>query len=387
MFFVLLYTHMKHFNLHITLKHLLIRHEKMIGIQFQTSKLIQNLIKTLPNPRWSEEHNAVYIKNNPTNLTLIFDTFRGVAWIDTRLFISDKPIKDNPILDIDSFRNRTKINGYKHCPESYLTKLELRRYAFNTAKTYISLFEKFINKYYDTPINQLTEIEIRSYLKELHDLGLSNSYLHQMVNSIKFYYEVVMGMPSRMYAIERPRKEKKLPKVLSVEEVKLLIENTTNIKHKCIISLLYSAGLRRSELLTLKINDVDSKRMLIFIQSAKGNKDRYTVLSESTLTDLRTYFKQYRPENYLFEGVRGQQYSPTSVANIVRKSALKAKLNKHVTPHMLRHSFATHLLENNTDLRHIQVLLGHSSSTTTEIYTQVAIKSIQNIKSPLDYLP
>lgn len=378
---------MKHFNLHITLKHLLIRNEKMIGIQFQTSKLIQNLIKTLPNPRWSEEHNAVYIKNNSTNLTLLFDTFRGVAWIDTRLFISDKPIKDNPILNIDSFRNRKKINGYKYCPESYLTKLELRRYAFNTAKTYISLFEKFINKYYDTPINQLTEIEIRSYLKELHDLGLSNSYLHQMVNSIKFYYEVVMNMPSRMYTIERPRKEKKLPKVLSNEEVKLLIENTNNIKHKCIISLLYSAGLRRSELLNLKTNDVDSKRMLIFIHSAKGNKDRYTVLSESTLTDLRIYFKQYRPENYLFEGVRGQKYSPTSVANIVRKSAIKAKLNKHVTPHMLRHSFATHLLENNTDLRHIQVLLGHSSSTTTEIYTQVAIKSLQNIKSPLDYLP
>jgi len=207
-----------------------------------------------------------------------------------------------------------------------------------------------------------------------------------MVNSIKFYFEIVMDMPSRMYTIERPRLEKKLPKVLSIEEVKLLIKHTNNIKHKCIVSLLYSAGLRRSELLNLRVNDIDSKRMLIFIGSAKGNKDRYTLLSEATLTDLREYFKQWRPKEFLFEGIKGNKYSPTSVANIVNKAAIKAKIRKKVTPHMLRHSFATHLLENDTDLRYIQTLLGHSSSTTTEIYTQVAVKNIQNIKSPLDYI-
>ena len=193
-------------------------------------------------------------------------------------------------------------------------------------------------------------------------------------------------MPNRMYTIERPRKESKLPKVLSVEEVKLLIENTNNIKHRCVISLLYSAGLRRSELLNLKVNDIDSKRMLIFIRSAKGNKDRYTLLSKATLTDLRIYFKQWQPKVFLFEGMKGNKYSPTSVANVVNKAALKAKIIKKVTPHMLRHSFATHLLENNTDLRYIQTLLGHSSTKTTEVYTQVAVNNIQNIKSPLDYI-
>lgn len=377
---------MRHLNLHITLLHLLIKGEKMIGIKFQPNSLIQNLIKSLPNPKWSSENNAVYIKNNKENLTQIFKTFRGIAWVDTRLFITNKPIKDNPKLNIDSFRNRKIVDGYKYCPEEFLIKLELKRYSYNTAKTYISLFEKFINRFYDIPVNHLTEIEIRQYLKELHDLELSNSYLNQMVNSIKFYFEIVMNMPNRMYTIERPRKEAKLPKVLSVEDVKLLIENTNNIKHRCVISLLYSAGLRRSELLNLKINDIDSKRMLIFVGSAKGNKDRYTLLSESTLTDLRTYFKQWQPKMFLFEGIKGGKYSPTSVVNIVNKAVIKAKIKKKVTPHMLRHSFATHLLENNTDLRYIQTLLGHSSSKTTEVYTQVAVKNLQNIKSPLDYI-
>lgn len=377
---------MNDIRLHIGLIHLYINHTKMIGIVFNPNSLIQNLVKSLPNPKWSTVHNAVYITNTKENLTQIFETFRGIAWIDTRKFIKDKPIKENPVLDIKSFYNRIEVPGYKYCPETYLTKLELRRYAFNTAKVYISMFEKFINRFYEIPINELTEIEIRTYLKELHDREISNSYMNQMVNSIKFYFEIVMDMPSRMYGLERPRKQKKLPKVISIEEVKLIIENTTNIKHRCIVSLLYSAGLRRSELLNLKTTDIDSKRMLIFVESAKGNKDRYTILSETVLEDLRRYFKEWRPKHFLFEGLKGYQYSPTSVANIVRKSAIRANIHKRITPHMLRHSFATHLLENNTDLRYIQTLLGHSSSVTTEIYTQVATKNLQNIKSPLDFL-
>lgn len=378
---------MRDLHLHITLKHLFINNGKMIGIQFYPNKLIHKLIKTLPSPKWSNEFNMVYIKNNKENLTQLFDTFRGIAWVDTRNFIKDKPIKDNPPLNIDSFRTRKLSKTFKACPEEFLTKLELKRYSFNTAKSYISSFEKFINRFHKTPINQLTEIEIRKYLKELHDKGVSNAYLHLVVNSIKFYYETVLDMPNRFYTIERPRIEKKLPKVLSVEEIKLLINNTNNIKHKCIISLLYSAGLRRSELINLKINNIDSKRMLVFVAHAKGNKDRYTILSETTLTDLREYYKQWQPKYYLFEGIKGKQYSPSSIGNIVNQAAKNSGITKKVTPHMLRHSFATHLLENNTDLRYIQALLGHNSSTTTEIYTQVAIKHVQQVISPLDYLP
>lgn len=378
---------MNSLQLHISLRHLLINQKKMIGIVYSPNKVIQNLMKTLPEIKWCKEHNMVYIKNNQKNLTQIFDTFRGIAWVDTRLFFIDKPQKGNNELNIDYYRKRKLEANYKACPEAYLLKLELKRYAYNTAKTYISLFEKFINRFYNIPINELTENEIRQYLKELNDQGKSNSYIHQAVNSIKFYFEIVLGMPNRFYEIERPRPQTTLPKVLSVEEVKLLINNTNNIKHKCIVSLLYSAGLRRSELLNLKLTNIDSDRMLIHVENAKGNQDRYTILSNATLVDLREYYKEWRPKVYLFEGKKGNQYSPTSVLNIVKNAAKKANIKKRVTPHMLRHSFATHLLENNTDLRYIQSLLGHRSSTTTEIYTQVATKYLQIVKSPLDLIP
>ena len=213
--------------------------------------------------------------------------------------------------------------------------------------------------------------------------GRSNSSINQSVNSIKFYYEVVMGMPNRFYAIERPRKQKQLPKVLSRHEIKDLIACTNNIKHRCIISLLYSAGLRRSELLNLKLEDIDGKRMLITIKGAKGNKDRMTVLSPTLLEELRTYFTECKPRSYLFEGPRGRPYSASSVLKVIANAAVKAGVQKKVTPHMLRHSFATHLLENGTDIRHIQVLLGHNSTKTTEIYTHVAATSFKEVKDLL----
>ena len=163
-----------------------------------------------------------------------------------------------------------------------------------------------------------------------------------------------------------------------------IIEHTNNIKHRCIVSLLYSAGLRRIELLNLKLEDIDSKRMVIKVRSGKGNKDRFTILSEKLLGDLRKYYKEWRPTNFLFEGPGRKAYSPESVSSIVKNAAKKANIKKKVTPHMLRHSFATHLLESGTDLRYIQVLLGHRSTKTTEIYTHVATNIFLKIKNPLD---
>lgn len=371
----------------ITLKNLLINEEKQIGIQFQPDKIIQALLKELPGIKWSEEFGMAYIPNAKGNLNLIFQKFKGVAWVNGNYFLSNKfGSRTKEEMDVNWFRNRNTSPDFRACPEEYLLKLELVRYSNNTVRTYVSCFEQFINAYKEIELIQIDENDIRSYLQKLIQAGKSDSYVNQMINSIKFYYETVKGMPNRFYLVERPQKKQTLPKVISIEEVQSIIKNTNNIKHKCIVSLLYSAGLRRSELLNLTMEDIDGKRMVILIRNGKGGKDRLTVLSQKVLDDLRVYFKEYKPEKYLFEGEKGKQYSATSVAAIIRKAAQKSKIRKSVSPHMLRHSFATHLLENGTDLRYIQTLLGHSSTKTTEIYTQVAIKNIQLVKSPIDLI-
>ncbi|WP_282032111.1 site-specific tyrosine recombinase/integron integrase [Winogradskyella eximia] len=368
----------------ITLKHLLIDQNKCIGLQFSSSKVLQLLVDALPNISWSREFEMHYLPNNKSNLDLIFKTFYGIAWVNGNYFFSDKIINaDNPQLNLERYRNRIYRDNYKFCPEDYLLKLELKKYSDNTVRNYVSHFEAFINYYYDANLISLNEVDVRTYLQKLIQEGKSNSYVNMSVNSIKFYYEIVLGMPNRFYAIERPRKEKQLPEVLSKEEIIMVINNANNIKHKCIIGLLYSSGLRRSELLNLKITDIDSKRMVVKINNAKGNKDRISILSPSILKDLQQYYKEYRPKKYLFEGQKGGKYSATSVLKVVTSTAVKAKINKKVTPHMLRHSFATHLLENGTDIRHIQLLLGHSSTKTTEIYTHVANRSFMKIKDLL----
>lgn len=371
----------------ITLKHLLIDKKKYIGLKFYPDKVIQALVKTIPGIKWSNQYSMVYAPNNKVVLDSIFDTFRGTAWVNTSSFFTNRPIneKDNTS-SIDFYRKRKETRHYKHCPESYLQKLELKRYAPNTIKTYVTLFEKFINFYHDIEINSLNENDIRLYLQSVIKEGKSHSYINQAINSIKFYYEIVLEMPNRFYSVERPRKQKKLPKVISKEEILAIINQCNNIKHKCIVSVLYSAGLRRAELLNLKISDIDSNRMVINIRDAKGNKDRITLLSLKVLEDLRIYITEWKPKTWLFEGKEGVQYSSTSVREIIKNAARRAGIIKNITPHMLRHSFATHLLESGTDLRYIQVLLGHSSTKTTEIYTQVAINNIKGIESPFDSL-
>lgn len=372
---------------HLTIKHLLIEGKKQIGIQFHPDKVIQALIKGLPMPKWSEKFGMAYIANTKPNLDLIFSTFKGVAWVNCNHFFPNKPLKyGNETPDISAFRNRELAKGYRPCPEEYLLKLELKKYAMNTVKIYISFFEKFINHYKDKELLEINEQDIRAYLQILVQEKRSNSHLNQAVNAIKFYYEVVLEMPNRFYAIERPRKEQKLPKVMSTQNVIKLINEIENIKHKCIVSTLYSSGLRVGELLNLKISDIDSDRMLIKVVQAKGNRDRYTLLSNSLLVNLRSYFKEYRPKEYLFEGQKGGKYTRSSVQAILNTAANKARISQKISPHMLRHSFGTHLLENGADLRYIQTLMGHKSSSTTEIYTHVAINRLSSIKSPLDSL-
>ena len=233
----------------------------------------------------------------------------------------------------------------------------------------------------------LTKEEIQAYQRYLvEDRKVSTSYQNQAINAIKFYFEKVLKQQRETYYIERPRKERYLPVVLSEEEVKKIISSISNLKHRCMIMTAYSAGLRVGELLDLKLGDVDSNRMLIRINQGKGKKDRVTLLSVKLLELLRQYYKQYRPHNYLFEGAAGGRYSERSIQNVLQRAARKTGILKHVTMHTLRHSFATHLLENTTDLRYIQELLGHSSPKTTQIYTHITTRGFGQLRSPLDNL-
>ena len=242
------------------------------------------------------------------------------------------------------------------------------------------------NYFKEKSLIEINELDIKKYVNGIVKQGKSASYQNQVINAIKFYYEQVLDMPQRFYEIDRPRKEHKLPFVLSEAEIGSIISITSNLKHKAILVTIYSCGLRLSELLNLKITDIQSDRNLLLIRDAKGNKDRTTILSDTTISLLRKYYVQYKPQVYLFEGQKGGPYSCKSVQNIVKHALVLAKIAKPASTHTLRHSFATHLLENGTDLRYIQVLLGHSSPKTTEIYAQVSTKSLRGIVSPIERL-
>jgi integrase/recombinase XerD len=366
----------------ITLKHLMLKGEKKIGMQFYPNKVMNALVRSLPYVKFNKQFNMAYITNTKENLDLIFNVFRGVAWVDGKYFFLNKTLNNNNL----AISKKTIQNIPTEIPAKYLDKLILKKYADNTVKVYCSMFKQYIRYYIDKPIDELTELEIRAYLKHLVLAGKSDSYLGQMVNAIKFYYEIVLGMPNRFYEIERPQKRERLPKVLSKADVVAMIKGTQNLKHKCIIGLIYSAGLRRSELLALTIGDIDSKRMTIRVVDSKGRKDRITTLSKIILQLLRLYYKDYNPNDFLFEGQKGFQYTGASILKVVDQAAKRANIAQKVTPHMLRHSFATHLLEDGTDLRKIQNLLGHSSLKTTEVYTHLAINYQVDINNPLDSL-
>ncbi|OFY88047.1 MAG: recombinase XerD [Bacteroidetes bacterium RIFOXYA2_FULL_33_7] len=279
------------------------------------------------------------------------------------------------------------IPNYKYCPQEYTDKLIELRYSEQTIKTYKSCFEEFINYYHKIDIDLIDEKMISSFLRYLVvERKVSTSFQNQTINAIKFYYEKLKKGERKLYYIERPRREKTLPTVLSEEEVTKILNSIDNIKHKAILMTIYSAGLRISEVLKLKIKDIDSQRMQIKIEQSKGKKDRISILSNKNLEVLRLYFLKYKPKVWLFEGQNGEQYSQRSIQNILKTAAVKAGIKKYVTVHTLRHSFATHLLENGVDLRYIQSLLGHSNSKTTEIYTHITTKGLENLKSPLDKL-
>lgn len=289
------------------------------------------------------------------------------------------------------FKNERIDIKFKHNPENDKVinaldeQLKLKGYSFKTRKLYkghINRFVSFINK----SISTIEAQEIRKYILFLLDEGqVSHTYANQAISALKFLFNDILQKNSMIESLPRLKKEKKLPEVLSFQEVTRILEALKNEKHRTILFLIYSAGLRVGEVVKLTTQDIDSQRMLIHVVQGKGRKDRYTVLSEIALEQLRKYYKLYKPEKWLFPGQNPKEYlTVRTVERIFENACTAAKITKKVSVHSLRHSFATHLLEGGIDLRYIQELLGHESSKTTEIYTHVTEKSISKIQSPLD---
>jgi len=342
------------------------RNKEIVVIQFDYSSEIVSLLKQNFPAKWSQTKKCWWIARKDFNYNKFKEVFSNIAKITL-------PPKKGIVTE-------------QTLPSNYLEKLQRLRYSDSTIKTYSKYFRDFKAAFKNIDIDDLGPEEINDYLSDLiSERKMSTSQQNQRINSIKFYYEKVLLREKLYYKIDRPRKESKLPKVLSKREIKDIISNCNNLKHKCILSVIYSAGLRRNELINLKLTDIISDRGLICIQAAKGKKDRYTLLSKELTQSLRLYYKEYQPQIWLFEGVKpGTQYSASSIVNILKRSCYKSKISRRITPHMLRHSFATHLLEQGTDLRYIQSLLGHSSPKTTEIYTHVSNQNLSSIKNPID---
>ncbi|MDI9256883.1 site-specific tyrosine recombinase/integron integrase [Flavobacterium sedimenticola] len=263
--------------------------------------------------------------------------------------------------------------------------LDSKRYSPNTVKTYIDAVKSFLVYFNHKKLEDITNQDLIQYNNDyILRNNYSESFQNQIVNALKLFFKITGSENFDVEKIERPKRAKKLPIVLSKEEVNRLIEVTGNLKHKTLLALIYSSGLRISEALNIKPKDVDSKRMLIHVKNAKGKKDRYTLLSHKVLVMMREYYQVYQPKMYLFEGTKGRMYSSRSAQAALQNAAVKAKITKRISLHTLRHSFATHLLESGTDLRFIQELLGHSSPKTTMIYTHVSSTSFKNITNPFD---
>ena len=266
--------------------------------------------------------------------------------------------------------------------------LKYRRYSPNTIKTYTDALRVFFHYHSNKVPEELGIAEIiefnTGYILRKH---LSASYQNQVINAIKLFYRNRFNRNMDLNNIQRPRREQRLPNVLSKQEVKAILEAPTNLKHRAMLSLIYACGLRRSELLNLSLSDVLSDRNVLFIRQSKGKKDRVIPISNKIIEMLRTYYKACKPKVWLFEGQNvGERYSERSLQLVLKQALKKAGNSKPVSLHWLRHSYATHLLESGTDLRYIQELLGHNSSKTTEIYTHVTTKSLQQIRSPFDEL-
>jgi integrase/recombinase XerD len=348
-------------------------------------------VKQIPGRKWEVNFKCWTIPYTYKAIQQAKYLFGQQCWLD---FKPRPPVQQPKASEVQQSEDPTPIQKQvsgSPWPDEMIRmeqELILKQYSWHTVKSYLHLFKTYtiwLGK--DRSPADQSKDDIREFLYHwIKHKNASRVSQNQMINAIKFYFEKVLKQDRTVYELPRPKKAFKLPKIFSEQEVIKLLATPRNLKHQCILLTIYSTGIRLGELLNLRVEDIDSKRMSVHVVGGKGKKDRYTVLSPTLLKYLRHYFQIYMPQYWLFEGQDGGQYSPRSVQNILRNAIRDSGVNAFGTVHTLRHSFATHLLENGTDLRYIQHLLGHNSSKTTEIYTHITKQHMAKLKSPLDFL-
>ncbi len=346
--------------------------ELRLLITFPYNKELILKVRKINDIRWSVSYSGWHIPYSLESIKLVLETFPNIELGDSEILLLKKD--KNPI-----------IFAYLKKYERWLKHM---RYSDSTIKTYIKSLRTFLLFNKSKPVEELDSDDMVRFVNDyIIKNNYSFMYQNQVISAGKLFFREVLNKEMEVEMFRRPRKERKLPNVLSRNEVKQILGVIKNVKHRTILSLIYACGLRRSEILNLRIEDIDSRRHFLLIIKGKGRKDRLVPISKKIIELLREYYRLYTPRYWLFEGsTAGEQYSETSLAKILKKALVAANIKKPATLHWLRHSYATHLLESGTDLRYIQTLLGHSSSKTTEIYTHVSERSLQNIRTPYDDL-
>jgi integrase/recombinase XerD len=358
---------------------------KMIMLQMPKNDADSKFINSINNYKMNPETGLWEIPNYKDNLERIKNYF-GTRLSHVKYKTESVDLLNETIFTRADLNTRKLSENTQYLMMKFRKWMEHKRYSDSTINSYIATLSILLRYLHPKTPFEIVPDDIIAFVNGyILPNRLSYTFQNQMINSAKLFFREIILSPMDVETLERPRREQKLPNVLSKQEVKAILSVPANLKHRTILSLVYACGLRRSEVLNLIPTDVDSKRGFLIIRQTKGNKDRLVPISEKTINMLRDYYKAYRPKVWLFEGhPKGTQYSETSLSKVLKKCCKVARISRPVSMHWLRHSYATHLLESGTDLRFIQELLGHKSSKTTEIYTHVSSKSLQKIKSPFD---
>ncbi|MFQ3608128.1 MAG: tyrosine-type recombinase/integrase [Chloroherpetonaceae bacterium] len=341
--------------------------KNVIFLRFAYQAELQDQVRQMPGATWSASKNSWYVADTPQ--------YRAKFGLPPRSLISKESLsKINPV-------NQPVL-------QQYIETLQLKGYSPNTITTYRNEFAQLLCALKSVSVAEIDAERLRRYfLYCTNTLKLSENTLHSRINAVKFYFEQVLKREKFFFDIPRPKKPSILPNVLAISQVENLFSQVENLKHKTMLYLAYSAGLRVSEVVNLRVRDIHSERMVIAIKGAKGKKDRTVPLSPGILGLLRKYYTAYQPKEWLFEGQYGNSpYSTRSLEQIFHRAKNAAKISQQVTFHSLRHSYATHLHERGTDIKLIQELLGHNDLKTTLRYTHVSNRTLQNIVSPFDQL-